>query len=117
MPQGLSWIHISEKERLYADVFGGNLTPIVHIEHWESKVKEGWVSGSGWNPQRGKLGAPEKQALYHSCYMWKKSLAGVRMCRGVAATATARCDWLGALSRLSSGRTVGGDTCAVARSM
>ena len=37
--------------------------------------------------------------------------------RGVAATATAGSVWLGALSRLSSGRTVGGDTCAVARSM
>ena len=100
----LGWIHISEKERLYANVFWGKVVwqPIIcydydqhwtltmTIEHWETKVKEGWLSGSGWNPPRGKLGAPEKQALYHSCYVEEEAGGGEDVPqRGVAATATA----------------------------
>ena len=42
------------------------------------------------DPRDGKLGAPEKEALYHSCYVEEEPGGGEDVPqRGVAATATA----------------------------
>ena len=86
--------------------------------------KEGWLSGSGWNPARqvgcsGKTGTLSLLLLLllllcPPSYMEEEPGGGEDVPqRGVAATATATGGlWLGALSRLSSAPTVGGNTCA-----
>ena len=81
--------------------------------------KEGWLSGSGWNPLRqvgcsGKTGTLSLLLLCPPSYMEEEPGGGEDVPqRGVAATATATGGlWLGALSRLSSAPTVGGNTCA-----
>ena len=72
----------------------------------EKRVKEGWLSGWGWNPPRGKLVLRKKRHFITrpprarvAPRVWKKSLAGVRMCY-------ARCSCYGYSGRCGLARSV-----------